>query len=231
MEDKSIRTALLEKPTTDVKTQAPPVVQKQIEITNQAKSMQTLKVDLTELKQKSEQLKNQQQKTSTRVVGKKDINFFGGYSAELETKTEIENVEESIKAVESSSVIETPNYDFIEPLSEQQEQKIFKIRKENKEKSKASPLLKKLKIIVFSLLFAVLGSWTVYNAVELSNVVTEYNLKLDQYLIKLGTLDSASGMNDLFPTYPEEENEASSIGKKSNWFDRLCNFIAGIFGG
>ena len=229
MEEKNSKIALLEKPT-EIKTQTSTVIQKQVEITNQAKSMQTLKVNLAELKQKSEQLKSQQQKTSTRVVEKKDINFFGGYSAQLQTQTEIEPIQE-VQAIDNSSVIETPNYDFIEPLNEQQQEKIFKIEKEKKEKKQASPLLKKLKIIVFSLLFAVLGSWTIYNAVELSNVVTEYNLKLDQYLTKLGSLDSASGLNDLFPTYPEEEQDATSIGKKSNWFDRLCNFIAGIFGG
>ena len=147
--------------------------------------------------------------------------------SEISANTQTQAVNSEKK---TTSVVETPNYDFIEPLNEEQEKKIFKI--EHSEKKKAvSPLLKRLKIIAFALIFGVLGAWTIYNGVNLSQISNEYNLKLEQYLFKLGTLDSASGANDLFPTYPEEENSASSVAPKSNWFDRLCNFIAGIFGG
>ena len=220
MEEKSIKTLLLDKKTEEPEIQYTP--QPKVQITRTPPpTVQPQKINISQLKQKAE--------PRHRVVEKKEINFFGGsFEKQDEPLPEKEILP---KAQDFSSVIETPNYDFIQPLSEEQEEKIFKIKKEEKPKKSPSPFLKKLKIIVFTLMIAVFGSWTVYNAVELSTVVTEYNLKLDQYLLKLATLDSASGMNDLFPTYPEEENTASSIAEKSNWFDRFCNFIAGIFGG
>lgn len=218
MEEKSIKTLLLDKPTQEPEIQFTPQTHVQITKTPSPQPQQQ-KINISLLKQKAE--------PRHKVVEEKEINFFGGAF----NKSQEPQIEKQVKAQDFSSVIETPNYDFIQPLSEAQEEKIFKIKKEDKPKKQPSPFLKKLKIIVFTLLIAVFGSWTVYNAVELSTVVTEYNLKLDQYLLKLATLDSASGMNDLFPTYPEGENSASSIAQKSNWFDRFCNFIAGIFGG
>lgn len=223
MEEKTLRTALLDKETTTEQTSSPKPIRQESQ-----KMGENLKVNLASIKRENAKEREEEKKQPKRknLVEKNEINFFGG-EYQLEKTQE---VQEEIKAQASSSVIETPNYDFIETLSEEQEEKIFVVEKQ-KPKKKSSPLLKKIKIGIFVLMIGVLGSWTIYNAVELSNIVTEYNLKLDQYLLKLGTLDSASGMNDLFPTYPEDVNPASGVGKKTNWFDRLCNFIAGIFGG
>ena len=223
MEEKFNQTTLLEKETLTEKQKAQPQVV--IRQENQ-KPSENLKVNLSKLKAENEKKRELEQKQQSRkLVNKNQINFFGGeYDFEKQKQ-------EEIVAKENSSVIEKPNYDFIEPLSQEQEEKIFVVEKQKEPKKKFSPVLKKIKIAIFILLVGVLGSWTIYNAVELSNVVTEYNLKLDQYLLKLGTLDSASSMNDLFPTYPEEKNPASGIEKESNWFDRFCNFIGGIFGG
>lgn len=213
MEDKPI-TTLLEK-------------EEKIEVRSKPVQKTSFSVNLTKLKQdvvKKEQKPIQkQEKMQTRLVEKGQINFFG--TQEIKNEQPQQVVDSSL-----SSVIEKPNYDFIEPLSESQQKKIFKVER-SKRKKATSPLLKKISIAVFVLLVGVLGSWTVYNAVELSNVAVQYNLKLDQYLMKLGTLDSASSTNDLFETYPTEDKGASSIEKQSNWFDRFCNFIARFFGG
>ncbi len=222
MEEKSIKTALLEKEV-KVETQTPAPIRQESQ-----KMGENLKVNLTRIKEQNSKLKEEPKQQNNKVVGKNQINFFGGEYKVETPKPEIQEVK-SFK--ESTSVIETPNYDLIEPLSEEQEEKIFKVEKQPQVKKRSSPLLKKIKIGIFVLLVGVLGSWTIYNAVELGNLVTEYNLKLDQYLLKLGTLDSASNMNDLFPTYPEGGGLPAGIDKKSNWFDRFCNFIAGIFGG
>lgn len=221
MED--LKTALLEKETT---SQTPQTIRQEPQTIGE-----NLKVNLTRVKEQSSKLREEpkkQQAKANKVVGKNQINFFGG---EYNVETSKQEVQEVKSFKESASVIETPNYDLIEPLTEEQEEKIFKVERQSQAKKKSSPLLKKIKIGIFVLLVGVLGSWTIYNAVELSNIVTEYNLKLDQYLLKLGTLDSASNMNDLFPTYPEGDGVPAGIDKKSNWFDRFCNFIAGIFGG
>lgn len=222
MEEKSIKTALLEKEV-KVETQTPAPIRQESQ-----KMGENLKVNLTSIKEQNSKLKEEPKQQKNKVVGKNQINFFGG---EYKVETPKQEVQEVKSFKESTSVIETPNYDLIEPLSEEQEEKIFKVEKQPQAKKRSSPLLKKIKIGIFVLLVGVLGSWTIYNAVELGNLVTEYNLKLDQYLLKLGTLDSASNMNDLFPTYPEGGGLPAGIDKKSNWFDRFCNFIAGIFGG
>ena len=36
---------------------------------------------------------------------------------------------------------------------------------------------------------------------------------------------------EMIETYPEDMLDAGDLGKVSNWFDRLCNFIVGMFGG
>ena len=218
MEEKSSVT-LLEKEVQTTQTQP-------MQIRETITSNQSLKVNLTKIKAQAAKPKSVK---DNRIVGKNQINFFGSFQ-EVSEEAKVVQKQPTIENKASSSVIETPNYDFIEPLSEAEQKKIFKIERQKRKKA-TSPLLKKIKIVVFALLFAVLGSWTVYNAVELSNIVTEYSLKLDQYLLKLGTLDSASNANDLFPTYPEGQTGASGFEKQSNWFDRFCNFIAGIFGG
>ncbi len=224
MEEKSIKTALLEKETL-IETQTPKTIRQ-----DSQKMGENLKVNLTRLRQQNTQKKEEpkKQSESSKVVGKNQINFFGG---EYKVETAPPQTQEVKSFKESASIIETPNYDLIEPISEELQEKIFKVEKQPQAKKRSNPLLKKIKIGIFILLVGVLGSWTIYNAVELSNIVTEYNLKLDQYLLKLGTLDSASNMNDLFPTYPEGNGVPAGIDKKSNWFDRFCNFIAGIFGG
>lgn len=207
MEEKLFNTAVIEK-----QTDKPAQTQSQA---------QSLKVNLTKLKSQASQKEN-------RVVRKDQINFFGGQKTDLpKHEQEQKNTVTEVVDKSASSVIEKPNYDFIKPISRAQQKKIFKIEKQKVEKKSTSPLLKKIKIITFAIIFAVFGSWTIYNAVE----ITQYDLKLDQYLLKLGTLDSASNANDLFPTYPEEGEGADGMASQSNWFDRFCNFVGRLFGG
>ena len=136
-----------------------------------------------------------------------------------------------------TSIIEKPNYDFIESLTPDEEKKIYKIEKEQ-EKAKPNTFGKRLRAILFSLVVAVCGIWGIANVVSITNLESEitavnevYQLNLINYLSKLGTLDSASNYNDLFETHPVKPNSPSQIASSSNWFDRICNFIAGLFGG
>ena len=143
------------------------------------------------------------------------------------------------KASNNSLVIERPNYDFIETLSPEQKEKIFD-KEEIKEEERAKPKTNKFKLILVSILFAIFGVWGIVNITTLdtlgsqvSQAVSEYNINLLQYLNNLYNLDAtnAENMENLFQTIPKEEVPVSSIGEQSNWFDRFCNFIAGLFGG
>ncbi len=149
--------------------------------------------------------------------------------------------EHEIAKVESkgSSIIEKPNYDYIETLSEQQREKVFKIERQEKEKAKAKP--SRLKAIVLSILFALFGVWGVVNITQIDNIGAQiaevaseyYNINLPKYLKNLVSLDATSSdnMENLFETIPDEDVSPSEIIEQSNWFDRFCNFIAGLFGG
>ena len=58
-----------------------------------------------------------------------------------------------------------------------------------------------------------------------------YDLNLRTYLSNINKLNITNQGLEFLETYPEELNAPSDIGKSSNWFDRLANFIAGLFGG
>ena len=44
-------------------------------------------------------------------------------------------------------------------------------------------------------------------------------------------IDTTKKGMEFIETFPEEEFDAGEAGKKSNWFDKLCNFFSGLFGG
>lgn len=138
-----------------------------------------------------------------------------------------------------STVIEKPNYDYIETLSDAQREKVFKIERKENPKVKAKP--SRLKAVVLSIVFAIFGVWGVVNITQISNIggqIAEisseyYNINLPKYLKNLVSLDATSSdnMENLFETIPDEDVPPTEIIKKSNWFDRFCNFIAGLLGG
>lgn len=153
---------------------------------------------------------------------------------EVEKEEEITKLESKV-----SSVIEKPNYDLEETLTETEREKVFKIEREEKKVVKTKP--SKLKAIVFSILFAIFGVWGVVNVTQIDSIggkIAEvaseyYNINLPKYLQKLSSLDAtnSSNMENLFETIPDEDLSPNEIQAKSNWFDRFCNFIAGLFGG
>lgn len=181
----------------------------------------------------------------------KSINIFSAASFPVQeknvlqqkTQTPVQEKEELVEEeveVESkvSSVIEKPNYDYIETLSDSQREKIFKIEKEEKVKEKPKP--SKIKVWVAGILLAIFGVWGICNVVTVENVgaqiaevSAEYSLNLAKYLKNLTSLDATNSenMNNLFQTIPEEESPAADVAEQSNWFDRICNFITGLFGG
>ena len=144
------------------------------------------------------------------------------------------------KQSKESSIIEKPNYDFSEELPPEKEEKIFKIEKV-KEEAKPKFNGKKLRIALFSLCMAVFTIWGVANVVKIDIMQHKfdvlyneyYNINLPNYLKNLAQLDAVneSNMDNLFETIPEEKVPPQTIEKKSNWFDRICEFLVGLFGG
>lgn len=149
--------------------------------------------------------------------------------------------EQEINRIESkvSSVIEKPNYDFVEELSESQKQKVYKISAEEKAPA-PKPQVSKIAKFVLPILIAIFGVWGVVNiaqidhvAGEIEQVTSDYELNLISYLKNLTSLDATNSenMENLFETIPDESVPPEEVGEQSNWFDRICNFLGGLFGG
>jgi len=137
------------------------------------------------------------------------------------------------------AIVETPNYDFIKEISPEKRKKIYKVEK-NLSKQEAKPFTfnKKLKLILFSLVFLVAGGFCLSSGIDLINSTsamqvaqTEYELSLSKLIKKISKIDSGNKTLELIETYPDEIKEPSSIEETSNWFDKICNFISGLFGG
>lgn len=169
---------------------------------------------------------------------KKYFNVFSSSSFKEEKSVVTQKSETK---AESSSIIEKPNYDFIEPLTSDEAEKIYKIEKQEKVDKKSSKFGKRLRIALFSLVMAVCGIWGIANIVNINTVKSEldslsniyYNINLPSYLRNLAQLDAVNqdNMENLFQTIPEEAQPPTQIEAKSNWFDRFCEFLAGLFGG
>ena len=93
------------------------------------------------------------------------------------------------------------------------------------------------KAIVASILALTVGLG-VFTAVDLSNSISAYNAASSQYSVNLANLlknissvDSGNKMAELIQTYPDELLRPEQIQQQSNWFDRFCNFLSGLFGG
>lgn len=150
----------------------------------------------------------------------------------------VEN-EEKIIASENSTIIEKPNYDMIETLSDEQREKVFQLDKEEVQ-SGAKPKRNIFKMVLLSVMFALFGVWGIVNIAEINlvnnqiaEVSEKYSVNLVSYLNNLHNLDAtnSNNMENLFETINENDLGAASVKEHSNWFDRFCNFIGGLFGG
>lgn len=169
-----------------------------------------------------------------------EIKFQTSFAEEKQQQEERVIEEKQTAKIESkvSQVIETPNYDLTEGLSEQEQEKIFKIEKEEVKKPKVK--FGRMKWILLSILFAIFGVWGIVNISTLDTLGSQvagiesiYNLNLTKYLKNLTALDAANAdnMQNLLPTIPDQQLEPTEIIAQSNWFDRVCNFLGGLFGG
>ena len=150
----------------------------------------------------------------------------------------IENDEKKIES-DSSTIIEKPNYDMIDTLSDEQRTKVFEV-KNDRRKLFTKPKRNMFKLVMLSILFALFGVWGIVNLAEIDSlnrniaqVSTEYKVNLVSYLNNLHNLDAtnSNNMENLFETISEAGPGAPTLKEQSNWFDRFCNFIGGLFGG
>ncbi len=149
----------------------------------------------------------------------------------IKKQYEIVDNKQEIKQKPSENIIEKPNYDLIE-----ENKKVLSLKKNKKEKPKNR---KKVAGIALACALGASAIVCITNAVIIenmnasySNLYNEYyNINLPSYLKKISDLDATKNSMEMIETYPDKMLDAGDLGEKSNWFDRLCNFIGGIFGG
>lgn len=153
--------------------------------------------------------------------------------ADEEFKIEKENLIQdqfSVEQQDSQTIIEKPNYDLIE-----ENPKVLKLKKHDK---KANKPKKKLASIILACALGASALVCVANCVAIDNAKSAYinidetyNLNLKAYLKNISKLDASKKSMQFLDTYPEDVLPAGDTGKKSNWFDNICNYIGGFFGG
>ena len=234
---------ILEAKTKEAKTEAKEAsVETKVEVKQEVKKETTLEEKVISKQEQKEQEKIEEEKEEVEEV------IYNGYLSNFENLTlsdvkSQETVDEVAEEVQSEEIedkeqisppqveeektvkkliIEKPNYDFI-----------AKSNKKEKPRRKG-----KLKTIVLACALAICSVLCVSGAVmcdQLNDNYLElqdtYDLNLRTYLSNINKLNITNQGLEFLETYPEELNAPSDIGKSSNWFDRLANFIAGLFGG
>lgn len=158
-----------------------------------------------------------------------------------EKQTELNLKELKKESLYSSTVIETPNYDFIEasPLPE----------KKVKEETKTNPKFKlRLLVVTYSIIIAICSIWIISNAVNINNLNNSINetnsayyVNEAKYILKIKALENAEPSEDgnINPIAPENifgvQAEAIEVPSdptpSQNWFDTFCTWISKLFGG
>lgn len=139
--------------------------------------------------------------------------------------------EKTQKQEVSQNIIEKPNYDFL-----QESDKVVKLSK--REKGKKKPVKKRLSLVLaialgFSAIFCLANVIAIdHMSSNLAQLEYElYEVNLPKYLKDIADLDTTKKGMEFIETYPDQEFDAGESGQKSNWFDKFCNFISGLFGG
>ena len=234
---------ILEAKTKEAKTEVKETsVQAQAEVKQEVKKETTLEEKVISKQEQKEQEITEKEEVEEEIYNGYLSNFDNLTLSDVKSQETVDEVAEEVQSEEIEDeqkeqisppqvkeektvkklIIEKPNYDFI-----------AKSNKKEKPKRKG-----KLKTIVLTCALAICSVLCVSGAVmcdQLNNNYLElqdtYDLNLRTYLSNINKLNITNQGLEFLETYPEELNAPSDIGKTSNWFDRLANFIAGLFGG
>lgn len=150
---------------------------------------------------------------------------------------ETETLSEEKEEIEVSSEEET--------LSDVQEENISE--DENKPVKRAKPKTR-FRIFIFGLIsvLACMCGWSIYNAVEIKTLTAEieqankiYSVNVYNYVKTISKADDLTNKDSItnldslseagiVPLQPTKE-QPSEYSVKSNWFDRLCNWLSNLF--
>lgn len=159
---------------------------------------------------------------------------------EISPKREIKRESINLFSIKQqvAEVVEKPNFDKIQELPPEKRNKIFKLKKEKEETTPKRKTNSKLKIVLLGILISLFGAFFISNTVNIiktsqaiQDTQSSYSASLFDLMQKISSTESGNRVLDLFETYPDQNLPANTIYKSSNWYDRLCDFLAGLFGG
>lgn len=154
---------------------------------------------------------------------------------------EVENQKEEEIEVEK----ETQSLNFLKTEEETQINEETNVSKRVKPKTGLKARLKVITFGFFAVLTCFIG-WVIYNAVEIETLRAQmeaanktYSVNIVNYINNISkaddlTSDSLFNLQQLseagiVPLEPSELKNNVEYSVKSNWFDRLCNWLSGIF--
>lgn len=160
----------------------------------------------------------------------------GAFEPELQTEQEVaEDIQQSIENNTEEEVDESS-------VKENRKRIVYAERKKTNIK-----LRLKLAACAIACVLTCLGGWAIYNAVEIKTLTGEAQAKNAQYSInvvkvisntsKLDDLTNPNSITNLdelesaniVQIIPKEKSAPQTIEKKSNWFDRVCNWLSNLF--
>lgn len=133
-------------------------------------------------------------------------------------------------------VLETPNYDFIETSNIENPNNVAEMqtKKKNKKRFRA-----KLSVMLYLIVLIVCSGWTIFNAFNISSITNDiskinYSINEFNYIIKIEQLDIINNHENSIITNIIEVTspaliEPTTIQPQTNWFDRLCSWLANLF--
>lgn len=158
------------------------------------------------------------------------------FEPELQTEQEVaEDIQQSIENDTEEEVDESS-------VKENRKRIVYAERKKTNIK-----LRLKLAACAIACVLTCLGGWAIYNAVEIKTLTGEAQAKNAQYSInvvkvisntsKLDDLTNPNSITNLdelesaniVQIIPKEKSAPQTIEKKSNWFDRVCNWLSNLF--
>lgn len=181
---------------------------------------------------RSEYLKSFEDMTLADMINKEDVDKQKELQKEKEELIEQQFTQE--EKVEEEKIIEKPNFDLIKP-----DKRVIKLRRKQekfqpkeRKKSKKFGLILAIGLGIASVLCVTNVAILQNYSSSLSQLETEfYEVNLPKYLKDVANLDTTKKSMEFLDTYPEEINNAGELGTKTNWFDKFCNFLGGLFGG
>ena len=176
------------------------------------------------------------------VITERAVELEKSVKADTQKQSEMNLKELKKEKLFTSTVIETPNYDFIEASAPIQEVKpLTQPRKDPKFRFR-------LIVAVYCIIVAICSVWIISNAVEMNSLNSsitqsnsEYMINEAQYILKISELDAVQPDEDgslspiapenIFGVQAEKLSEPTDPTISTSWFDKVCNWLSGIFGG